>query len=258
MNNLLSKTNYTLSTLLCVLLLASCGEGSDGGSSDGSRTGVGGSTARMTIVDDYLYAIAGNNIQLFDISEPATPNPWNKVAIDWEIQTIFPYGDYLLIGAADGVHILDNADPASPQYIADFTHATAIDPVVASDGFAYVTLKSDFTRPNGFVPDQMNVIDITNITDPQLVLNTPMQAPEGLTIAGDKLFVCDGIAGLKVFDISDRANPAFSTSIAEVDCNDVIAQNGILYVITDTSFQQYDYSVSPPALLSEVSSADGA
>lgn len=257
MNKFLSKINIRLSILLSALFLGSCGEGTDG-SSGGSRTGVGGSTARMTIVDDYLYAIAGDNIQLFDISQPATPNPWTKITLDWEIQTLFPYGDYLLIGAADGVRILDNTDPASPQYVADFTHATAIDPVVASDGFAYVTLKSDFTRPNGFVPDQMNVIDITNITDPQLVLNTPMQAPEGLTIAGDKLFVCDGVAGLKVFDISERAKPVFSSSIADVDCNDVIAQNGILYVITDTSFQQYDYSVSPPALLSEVSSEDGA
>jgi len=32
----------------------------------------------------------------------------------------------------------------------------------------------------------------------------------------------------------------------------VIAFNGILYAITDTSLQQYDYSMSPPALLSIV------
>jgi len=38
--------------------------------------------------------------------------------------------------------------------------------------------------------------------------------------------------------------------IRNVNCNDVIAINGILYAITDTSLQQYDYSVSPPALLS--------
>ena len=259
MNNLLCNKFYSLLIALAVLSLVSCGEGGagDGSAAGGARTGVGGSTARMAIVDDYLYAIAGDKIQLFDIAEPASPNPWTKVTIDWEIQTLFPYGDYLLVGAADGVHIFDNSDPASPQFIADFTHATAIDPVVANNGFAYVTLKSDFTRPNGFIEDQMNVIDISNITDPQLVLTTPMQGPEGLTIADDQLFVCDGAAGLKVFDISEPATPVFSSVISDVDCNDVIAQNSILYVITDDSFQQYDYSVSPPVFLSRVSSVGG-
>lgn len=251
-----NKLNAVL-LIASLCTLSSCGEGTDGGGGD-SRTGVGGSTARMTIVDDYLYAISGSNVQLFDISQPAMPNPWTKVNISWEIQTLFPYGDYLLVGAADGVHIFDNTDPAAPQYVSDFTHATAVDPVVASDGYAYITLKSDFTRPNGFIEDQINVVDINDITTPELIFDAPMQAPEGLTIAGNQLFVCDGMAGLKVFDISDRTSPVFTTALTEVDCNDVIAKNGILYVITETSFEQYDYSVSPPAFLSKVSSTESS
>lgn len=258
MNKLFHNVLTKLTISVAAFALVSCGEGGTDSASGSSRTGVGGSTARMTIVGDYLYAIAGANIQLFDISQPEAPNPFTKVVIDWEIQTVYPYGDYLLVGAADGVHILDNTDPASPQYVADFTHATAIDPVVAQNGYAYVTLKSDSTRPNGFVDDQLNTIDINNITEPKLILNTPMQGPKGLTIAGNQLFVCDGPAGLKVFDISDPASPFYTAAISDVDCNDVIARNGILYVITNTSFQQYDYSVSPPALLSTVSSIEGA
>jgi len=207
----------------------------------------------MAIVGDFLYAISGRNLQLFDISEPQSPNPWVKVDVSREIQTLFPYQNFLLIGAADGVYILDNSDQASPVQVGEFIHATAQDPVVAKDGYAYVTLKSDFTRPNGFINDQLNVVDIRDVTNPVLVREQAMQAPEGLVIAGDKLFVCDGIAGLKQFDISDPEVPVLVDSLSMLDCNDLIAQNNILYVITDTSIRQYDYSVTPLAFISALS-----
>ena len=166
--------------LLFTVALVGCGEQGADGSLSGRDTGVGGSTARMAIVGDFLYAISGRNLQLFDISEPQTPNPWVKVDVSREIQTLFPYQNFLLIGAADGVYILDNSDQASPVQVGEFTHATAQDPVVAQDGYAYVTLKSDFTRPNGFIDDQLNVVDIRDVTNPVLVGEQAMQAPEGL------------------------------------------------------------------------------
>jgi len=242
-----------LTLLLFTVALVGCGEQGADGSLSGRDTGVGGSTARMAIVGDFLYAISGRNLQLFDISEPQAPNPWVKVDVSREIQTLFPYQNFLLIGAADGVYILDNSDQASPVQVGEFTHATAQDPVVAQDGYAYVTLKSDFTRPNGFIDDQLNVVDIRDVTNPVLVGEQAMQAPEGLVIADNKLFVCDGIAGLKQFDISDPEVPVFEDSLPMLDCNDLIAQNNILYVITDSSIHQYDYSVTPLAFISTLS-----
>ena len=243
----------SLYSLLLLSVLAGCGEQGADGTVSGRDTGIGGSTARMAIVGDFLYAISGRDLQLFDISEPQTPNPWVKVDVSREIQTLFPHQDFLLIGAADGVYIFDNSDQASPVQVGEFIHATAQDPVVAKDGYAYVTLKSDFTRPNGFIDDQLNVLDISDVTNPVLVREQPMQAPEGLVIAGNKLFVCDGIAGLKQFDISNPEEPIIQDSLPMLDCNDLIAQNNILYVITDTSIQQYDYSVTPLAFISTLS-----
>ncbi len=244
----------TLATTLSLgaLLLSAC-EGSSSSGSDGGSgpigTGIGGSTARMIIVDDFLYAIAGDKIQLFNIENPDAPNPWVRVSLDWDIQTLFAYKQYLLVGAADGVRIMDNSDPASPSLITNFTHARAIDPVVAANDYAYVTLKSD---PDGFgtIQDQLNVINIADIANPQLVKEEPMQSPEGLATIDNRLFVCDGRAGLKQFNLDEPWNPQLADVIPDVDCNDVIAFNGRLYVITDTTLEQYDYSVSPPALLS--------
>ncbi len=229
----------------------SCGEDISGGDTS-FVTGKGGSTARMTISGKYLYAISGRNVQLFDINTPSSPMPWTKIGIAWDIQTLFPYGDYLLIGAADGVHIMDNTDPASPRYVADFTHVTSKDPVVAQDGFAYVTLASDNTRPNGFIDDQLNVLDISDITEPGLVSTIPMIHPSGLAVQGNSLFVCDGQAGLKVFDLSDHLNLNVKDWLGDVNCRDVIAQNNILYVMTADAMLQYDYSSKPMTLLSEI------
>lgn len=237
-----------------VLLLAACNDsGSSGGGSDGEVvTGTGGSTARMTISGDYLYAIAGSNVQLFDITQPQAPIPYTQVQIDWDIQTLYPYGSYLLIGAADGVHIMDNTDPASPQYVGDFTHARALDPVVAQDGYAYVTLRRDPSQPGIDIANQMNVLDISDVTQPQLVETLSMQGPSGLSVQGDKLFVCDGLAGLKTFDLTNPASPAISDTLRGVDCLDVIARNQHLFVIDELGLSQYSTETGTPVLLSTI------
>jgi hypothetical protein len=253
-----------LKTIFFAMLISGCsGSGSSDGSSGGdtgSNTGRGGSTARMTIVGDYLYAIAGSAVQLFDISQPQAPNPWTKVQVEWDIETLFPYENYLLIGAANGLHILDNTDPANPYYRSDLTHARARDPVVASEGYAYVTLKSDPNNPpdpNGLSnTDVLNVVDIRNIDNPTLIDTISMQGPSGLAIEGNKLFVCDDVAGLKIFDVSDQQNLTILDLIRGVECKDVIAKQGLLYVITDNSLKQYDYTSLPPVLLSEISVQD--
>jgi len=244
------------------LMLVAIGACSEGGTSSGvggststpGGTGIAGSTARMVIVDNFLYAIAGDEIELFLIDIPSMPNQWDNVTVDLDIQTLFPYKDplgnnYLLVGAADGMYILDNSDTSNPRVVGDLTHARTIDPVVATGGYAYVTLKNDPLAFNQ-VEDQMNVVDLADVTNPQLVNVIGMQSPEGLSTVDNRLFVCDGPAGVKQYNLDDPVNPLFVDVIRNVNCNDVITINGILYAITDTSLQQYDYSVSPPALLS--------
>lgn len=262
----IKKMNWMTGCIAAIAMLVAGCEG--GGSTDGSgsssspstggtTTGIAGSTARMIIVDNYLYAIVEDKIQLFDISIPSAPNPWNRVSVDLNIQTLFAYENYLLVGAEDALHILDNTDPASPRYISVFQHGTAIDPVVATGGYAYVTLKNNPDADNS-ISDQMNVISLADFTNPQLKNVLPMLSPEGLSADSQRqlLFVCDGQAGIKKFDISDPENPSTVVGVPGVNCNDVIAYNGILYAITDTTLQQYDYSVSPPSLLSIIETTE--
>ncbi len=242
-----------------IAFLSACDSSSSSGSgSQGSETltSTGGSKARFTTKDQYLYAISGRNVQLFDLQNPSTPNPWTKVQLDWDIQTLFNYEDHLLVGAANGVYILDNTDPASPTYISEFTHARATDPVVAQADVGYVTLKRDSSVPDSEIEDQLNILDLSNMDNPQLISTTPMQGPNGLAVDGEKLFICDGIAGLKIFDNTDPTALTVLGSHPEIECDDLIANSGVLVVIDRYSLRQYDYSSLPMTLLSTIESAN--
>lgn len=232
-------------SLAASLLITACEESSDSNSGLGDGTGKGGSTARMTIAGDYLYAIAESDIQLFDISQPDAPNPWSRVSIAWDIETLFPHEDYLLVGASSGVYIMDNSDQANPFQVGEINHVVARDPVVAADGYAYVTLREGI--------NEMQVIDISDVTRPTEVFSQSMQYPSGLSVLDGTLYVCDDVAGLKLFDLSDPARPLIRETIRDVACNDVIAHNLILYVITPTELLQYDLRGTSPVLLSRLS-----
>jgi len=82
-----------------------------------------------------------------------------------------------------------------------------------------------------------------------------MQFPGGLSIDNNNLFICDGRAGLKVFDTSDPQDLQKRPGLPEVRCNDVIAQDNLLYVISDSTIEQYDYTSLPPRLVSNIKAA---
>ena len=232
-------------------LMAGCSSGEDGGSPS-DATGQAGSMARFSIVDDYLYTISGTRLQLFNISEPANPTPYANVNVDWGIETIFSYQGALFVGTQQGVFIFDNVDPSNPQLSSEFTHATSCDPVVASSGYAYITLRDGNSCLQGL--NQMDVLDVSDIYNPVHLKTVAMQNPKGLGVDQNRLFVCDGIAGLKVFDLSDPVSPSLIDTDFSLDCFDVIAKNGLLVVSDATGIIQYNYNFVDPdiSLLSSI------
>lgn len=252
---MLKKTRFFQGTVLLLsLILVSCGGGGSSSSSPAisgtQNTGIAGSMSRFAIIGDYLYAIAGPDIQLFDITVPEDPVLWNRVTIDVDIETLFPYQKYLFIGSETGMHIYDNTDPLFPAYVTKFEHAQSCDPVVVQGNYAYVTLRSN-TLCSG-ANNQLDIIDISDIMNPVLVRSYPMQGPKGLAIDREKLFVCDGDSGLKVFDVTDPASILTLHFIPDSVCYDVIASNGLLVVSGISALLQYDYTSVPLTELSTI------
>ncbi len=210
-------------------------------SADGSgATGTGGSMARFTIVESFLYALHESYIQLVRIDDPVNPSLWSRVDVGWGIETIFPYGDQLFIGSNTGMFIYDNTDPENPTLLSSFAHVTSCDPVVAQGDYAYVTLRSGSFCGGGV--DRLDILDIADLTDPVMIKTYPMQGPYGLAVDGPTLFVADGVAGLKVYDVSDPADIdliAFETSN---ETYDIILIPPLAMVIGPDGLDQYDYS----------------
>lgn len=211
-----------------------------GAKGGGNVTGIGGSMARLTILNNYLYSVDRSNLQVFDIQNASDPKVWSKVSIGWDIETIFPFKDKLFIGSMTGMFIYDVSTPWSPQLLGQFSHARACDPVVANDKFAFVTLRTGTAC--GGNQNQLDVLDISDITRPKLVKTYPMQGPNGLGLDKNVLFICDGAAGLKVFDVTTPESLQLLNWQAEIKTFDVIPLGYSLLMIGDDGFYQYDYS----------------
>jgi hypothetical protein len=208
-----------------------------------SLNGISGSMARMNIVDDYLYGIDEWQLSVFDLEEVTSPTEVANVDIGWGIETLFPYEDNLFIGAADGMYIFDNSNPLNPTFLSKFNHARACDPVVVQDDIAFVTLRNG-TECDGFA-NQLDVVDVSDLTNPKLLYSHEMQNPHGLGVNGNALFICEGEYGLKLFDKSDLSSIGnhLQNWIKDIHAYDVIPLNdGLLILIGEDGLYQFDYT----------------
>lgn len=229
-----------------ILLLIGICFGCDSDSSDygsaspnaTSEAGQGGSLARFTILNDYLYTVDNQYLNVFNISNPEQPVQVNTVEIGFDIETLFNYKQYLYIGSRNGMYIYSIANPESPEYLSDVRHFTACDPVVANDRFAFVTLHADIGCGTNI--NRLEIYDISDILNPVLISNRNLIKPIGLGLYHNYLFVCDD--EVKIFDISDPENSLLVHSINR-NAFDVIIQNNLLILIGENGL--YQYSLDP-------------
>ncbi len=210
-----------------------------------NAVGIGGSMARFTIAaDHYLYTIDQSRLRVFNLSQPAAPAVSAVVDVAWGIETIFPYGQNLFIGANNGMFIYSISNPLQPVQVSRFQHAQACDPVFVSGNFAFVTLR-DGTDCRNFV-NQLDVINISNLSNPRLVKTYPMHNPHGLSVSNDVLYICENTQGMKVFDATDvnRISERLLDHETGFTAFDVIALPGknVAMVIGKDGLYQFDTS----------------
>ena len=122
-------------------------------------------------------------------------------------------------------------------------HITSCDPVVVQNNLAYVTLRGD-----GFCGNNVNRLDVIEMknsyTKMNLIASYLMVSLHGLGIDGDVLFVCDGDAGLKVFDASNplTIDDHPIAKFPDINAKDVIPLSDYLLMIGNGGFYLYDYS----------------
>ena len=157
------------------------------------------------------------------------------------------------MGTPSGILIYNTVNPNVPEYVSSLSHARGCDPVVVQDDIAYVTVRSG--GPCGGDINQLDVIDVSNISTPVLKSRFQMENPHGLGIDGNQLFICDGDAGLKVFDASNPidAGNNLIAKFKNIQATDVIPFGDVAILIGDDGIYQYDYTdVNDIKLLSKI------
>lgn len=201
--------------------------------------GIGGSMARFTINNSHLYMIDQSVMHIVDITTPTEPVLGTRVDVGWGIETIFPYDSLLFIGANNGMYIYDVSSPLSPNQLSNYSHMTSCDPVVTDGRYAYVTLRSG-NQCAGFT-NQLEVIDIADPSDPELIETYPMYNPHGLSISDNRLFICDGEAGLKIYNAHDvhSIGDQLIKNYGDIHAYDVIVNECLVMLIGDDGLHQY-------------------
>ncbi len=222
------------------------------GSNSGAGTGIGGSFARFTVVNDFLYIVDQSTLKSYSVSNPQNPQLIHTNQLNWGIETIFPYKDKLFVGSNAGMYIFDNARPEAPVLLSVFEHARACDPVVVHGNTAYVTLRNG-NECNGFI-NQLDIVDIENVLKPKLIKSYPMKNPHGLSVYDDRVYLAEGVHGFKVLDVKDPINVK---TLAEVTGNhsyDMISlSKDILFMVGDDGFYLYDVQNNKsPKLISSI------
>ncbi len=216
-------------------------------------TSTSSSTARFTIAKNHLYVLNSFTLEVFDLANPENPVRSNSVNVGGGVETLFPLNDYLFIGAQQGMSIYDLSNPNTPVYLSSFDHAFACDPVVANESNAYVTLRSG-TPCQGFT-NQLDVVNIEQIQSPFLVSSHNLTNPRGLTLVGQHLLVCDGDAGIAIFNIENEQNVNIVGNYRDGQANDILPISSKVVVVSgEAGIYQLDISdISSPKLLSFVS-----
>jgi hypothetical protein len=229
-----------LTGVICITLLSCSKQGAV--SNGGNSTGQGGSLARFTIINNYLYTVEGMNLSVFDISNNNAPVFRNKIQVGFTIEAIFPFENKLFLASNNAMTIYSVADPALPAFESHVQHLTGCDPIVADSNVAYLTIHGG--NRCGSQINQLQVYNVSNMANPDFVKSINMDNPMGLGMKDDRLFVCDNGTGLRIFDISNRLNPVPLKIISGESFVDVIP-NGDLLICMLTNGVAF-YNISDP------------
>ena len=209
----------------------------------GYNIGTGGSYAKFQIFNNALYTIDDYRLFTFDITD------YNNISLSAEtwmggwfggamLETTYILKDNLFIGASNGMHIVSLQNEFSPTYMSSFLHATGCDPVVVEGDTAYITVRGG--NSCGAIEDQINVIDVTDLSSPVEYSTYFLSSPYGLGVKDQVLYVCND-SGINVFNAQNPSEITLENTY-NVNAKDVIALSTHLIAVGENVIHQYNYT----------------
>lgn len=230
-------------------IFASCSNDVGGLDKSANPNGEGGSMARMTIVNDYLYTVDNQDLKVFNISDPSQVVFVKSVEIGRNIETLFGFKNSLYIGSGNAVYIYSISNPENPTQLEMIQHTYSCDPVVANDTIAFSTVRTTSTcRRNNWSANELLILDVSSLSNIHETHNYNLDfEPYGIGLEDTIFFLCKGEAGIDVFDSRDFFKNIFANqlpptinTITGINAFDVIPYNDLLIVVGETGMILYD------------------
>lgn len=193
------------------------------------------SPANGMVVVDGFGIVASNGfrgLQIYDLSDPATPTLVSSVDTDEQPVSIATDGQYAYVPTGwDGVLIFNLSDPQAPK----------LEGIAGTPGFAVEAAPfTNGSRKLLAVADSLQglrIIDVTNAQGPMQVSSInpsgdPTGSIIGLSIDGDTIAVAQNGQGFALVDASTPEAPVTLTSHAAEPVADTF---GNIYAVTDVA-----------------------
>ncbi|MBI4323770.1 MAG: hypothetical protein HY674_00740, partial [Chloroflexi bacterium] len=167
---------------------------------------LNGKPADLAVSGDFAYVATSDNgglgggLQVIDVSDPTTPKPIGRYEAGIRARAVAVAGKHAFLSIHQGdrgeLVALDISDRANPERLASYAFAAPccvnyLDDVQIAGNYAYLAKGES----------GLEVLDISNPANPQSIGAYDTVYAEGLAIRDNQVFVADGYAGLKIFEV---------------------------------------------------------
>ena len=167
----------------------------------------------VVVQSNYAYVgnSTSNTLQIFDVSNPASPVSVGSVATGSTPSSIYVLGRYVYVvnyvSGSGSLQIFDVSNPASPVSVGSVSTGTYSYSVFVQGRYAYVLNKGN---------NNLQIFDVSNPSSPSLVSTvTTGSSPESVYVAGRYAYVANnGSNSLQIFDVSNPVSPVSVGSVA--------------------------------------------
>lgn len=220
------------------LFLSACQGGSSDSSGDsGDNISQTGSEARFVVMDDQLYTISAQDMTVYGVSDARFPVLDYRAKLPFTPDALFTEGNYLIAVSGSGVYLFDISVPSEPSLIMRYTGIHACKGFAIQGSKVFVALNHQSSCVDQYDPydsnyrvesddslqiNKVQIFDVSDLENPVELNSISVFDPTALAVKDDRLFVCDGEAGMKVYDVSDAAGISRVASQVDIQCDDLI------------------------------------
>lgn len=205
---------------------------------------TGGDPFDVVVKGGYAYVTEGlGGLAIFDISNPSTLQRVSAIQLPaYGAGHLVLNGNYVYIGAAESLQIVDVTNPLSPQYVKGLKNSWPVG-LVIQNNYLYVT-----RHDSGLV-----IYDLTDPINPQR-RGTFSANHAGYLSVQDSICITTTFDGLIIIDVANPDTPGAFGAIAGSACGQIIRDTLLYAILFHDSTDFAVYSIKNPRELVKICS----